>query len=224
MKLINADCLEALKEFDDNSVDYVLTSPPYNISRTKNDKNNKYDFYKDQIENYYDWSIKIIDELLRITKNHIFWNIQANYYNKKDVFKIIGHYADKIQQNIIWHKTNAAPSSQKYYLTNAIEYIICFTNQKYIKSNKIFLKNYVETSVNPKKVKGHNAVMNIQVADFIIKNFTQEKEIILDPFMGTGTTGVSCLKLNRKFIGIEIAKEYYDFSVDRINNTQTGLF
>ena len=66
--------------------------------------------------------------------------------------------------------------------------------------------------------------MNIEVADFIIKNFTQENEIVLDPFMGTGTTGISCLQNNRTFIGIEIAKEYYEYATERINNTQTGLF
>jgi len=220
MKLINSDCLETLKEFDDNSVDYVFTSPPYNIKRSKNNKYNKYEYFDDGIDNYFDWSIKIIDELLRVTKNHVFWNIQANYYNKKDVFKLFGHYADKIQQNIIWHKTNAAPSSQKYYLTNAVEYIIAFTNQKNIKTNKVFLKNYIETPINSKRIKGHSAIMNIEVADYIIKNFTQEDEIILDPFMGTGTTGISCLQNNRTFIGIEIAKEYYDYAKNRIENVQ----
>ena len=225
MKLINADCSEALKEFDDNSVDYVFTSPPYNIKRSKNNKYNKYEYFDDGIDNYFDWSIKIIDELLRVTKNHVFWNIQANYYNKKDVYKLIGHYADKIQQNFIWYKPDGIPSSQKYYVSNFVEYIIGFTNKKYLKSNKHFITNHLEaSSKNQNTNRKHKAAMNIEVADFIIKNFTQENEIVLDPFMGTGTTGISCLQNNRTFIGIEIAKEYYEYATERINNTQTGLF
>ena len=179
MKLINDDCLEALKEFDNNSVDYVFTSQPYNIKRSKNNKYNKYEYFDDGIDNYYDWSIKIIDELLRVTKNHVFWNIQANYYNKKDVYKLMGHYADKIQQNFIWYKPDGIPSSQKYYVSNFVEYIIGFTNQKYIKSNKHFITNHLEaSSKNQNTNRKHKAAMNIEVADFIIKNFTQENEIV----------------------------------------------
>lgn len=224
MKLIKGNCLDVLKEFDDNSVDYVFTSPPYNIKRSKNNKYNKYEHFDDGIENYLEWSIQVIDELLRVTKNHVFWNVQANYYNKKDVFKLIGHYADKIQQNFIWYKPDGIPSSQKYYVSNFVEYIIGITNQKYIKSNKHFITNLLEaSSKNQNTNRKHKAAMNIEVADFIIENFTKENEIILDPFMGTGTTGVSCLKNKRNFIGIEIAQEYYDYSIDRINNAKSGL-
>ena len=63
-----------------------------------------------------------------------------------------------------------------------------------------------------------------ELADYIIENFTKKNEIVLDCFMGLGTTGISCVKLNRNFIGIELVKEYYDYAVDHINNTQTGLF
>jgi len=219
-KLYQGNCLEILKQFEDKSIDYVFTSPPYNIKRSKNNKYNKYEYFDDGIDNYLDWSISIIDELLRVTKNHIFWNIQPNYYNKKDVYKLIGYYADKIQQNFIWYKPDGIPSSQKYYVSNFVEYIIGITNQKYIKSNKHFITNHLEaSSKNQNTNRKHKAVMNIEVADFIIENFTQQNEIILDPFMGTGTTGVSCLKNNRNFIGIEIAKEYYDYAKERIENT-----
>ena len=101
MKLINGNCLEILKDFDENSIDYVFTSPPYNIKRSKNNKYNKYEHFDDGIDNYFDWCVEIINELLRVTKNHVFWNVQANYYNKKDVYKLFGHYSEKIQQNFI---------------------------------------------------------------------------------------------------------------------------
>lgn len=225
MKLINANCLEALQNFEDQSVDYVFTSPPYNIKRSKNNKYNKYEHFDDGIDNYLEWSIQIIDELLRVTKNHIFWNIQANYYNKKDVYKLIGHYADKIQQNFIWYKPDGIPSSQKYYVSNFVEYIIGFTNQKYIKSNEIFITNHLEFKAsNGNQNKKHKAAMNIEVADWFIENFTQPGETILDPFLGTGTTGVSAFRNHRKFIGIEISKEYFDYAQQRIDRETSVLF
>jgi len=225
MKLINANCLEALQNFEDKSVDYVFTSPPYNIKRSKNNKYNKYEHFNDGIDNYLEWSIQIIDELLRVTKNHIFWNIQANYYNKKDVYKLIGHYADKIQQNFIWHKPDGIPSSQKYYVSNFVEYIIGFTNQKYIKSNEIFITNHLEFKAsNGNQNKQHKAAMNIEVADWFIENFTQPGETILDPFLGTGTTGVSAFRNHRNFIGIEISKEYFDYAQQRIDRETSVLF
>ena len=66
--------------------------------------------------------------------------------------------------------------------------------------------------------------MNIEVADWFIKNFTKTNELILDPFLGTGTTGVSALKNNREFIGIEISKEYYDYAKQRIETESAVLF
>ena len=225
MKLINANCLEALQKFEDQSVDYVFTSPPYNIKRSKNNKYNKYEYFDDGIDNYLEWSIQVIDELLRVTKNHVFWNIQANYYNKKDVFRLLGHYADKIQQNFIWHKPDGIPSSQKYYVSNFVEYVIGFTNQKYIKSNEIFITNHLEYKAsNGNKNKQHKAAMNIQVADWFIKNFTQVGETVLDPFLGTGTTAISCEKHLRKFIGIEISKEYFEYAKQRIDKETAVLF
>ncbi len=220
-KLYQGNCLEILKQFDDKSIDYVFTSPPYNIKRTKGNKYHKYDFnkFQDNQKNYYEWSVSVIDELLRVTKNHIFWNVQANYYNKKDVHKLIGHYSNKIQQNFIWHKpANYIPSSQKYYVSNVYEYVLGITNQKYIKSNEVFIKNHLDINGYVKNRGKFNAVMNPEVADWFIKNFTQENEIVLDPFMGSGTSGLSCIKYNRNFIGIELVPEYYEGAKERIEN------
>jgi len=221
MNLFNGDCLEVLKTFEDNSVDCVFTSPPYNIKRTKGNKYHKYDFdkFEDNKVNYLEWSIEVIDQLLRVSKTHVFWNIQANYYNKKDVHKLIGHYANKIQQNIIWHKpVNYIPSSQHYYISNVYEYILGITNSKYIRSNEIFTKNHIDVPGYHKNRGKFNAVMHPDVADFIIDHFTQPNDIVLDPFMGSGTTGISCKKYGRDFIGIELVPEYYEGAKERIED------
>jgi len=219
IQIINDDCLNALKDMPDNSVDYVLTSPPYNVGRKRHYKSepSKYEHFEDANPNYLQWSIDIIDELLRITNNHIFWNIQSRWTNKVDVYKLIGHYSDKILQNFIWTKESFTPASERYAISNAVEYILGISNQTRIKGNNIFNKNHIHTMTKPERIKGHNAVMNQQISDFFIENFTKENEIVIDPFMGSGTTGISCVKNNRSFIGIELSSEYCETAEKRIN-------
>lgn len=210
MKLINDDCFQALKGIDDKSVDYVLTSPPYNRKR-----NDKYSEYDDNINDYYAFLLSITDVLLQKTRKHIFMNIQANYYNRQDVYKYIGHYADKIQNIIVWEKTNPMPASGNN-ITNAYEYIIVLGNEP-LKSNETYTKNHITTNICRNEFhKVHKAVMNQELSDWLIEKFTKEGDIILDPFMGTGTTGVSCKKYNRKFIGIELVEKYFKIAEERL--------
>ena len=90
-KLILGDCLQELKKIEDCSCDISFTSPPYNRKR-----NDKYDNYDDSINDYSAFLIDVIDQMLRVTKRNVFFNIQKNFYNKQDVFEIIGHYSKKI--------------------------------------------------------------------------------------------------------------------------------
>lgn len=201
--VLNADSLEVLPKVTDKSVDYTLTSPPYNRKR-----NDKYKKFKDINNNWLDMNIQIINELLRITKKHIFYNIQANYYNKKDVYKLIGHFSEKIIDIHIWEKSNPMPASGKS-ITNSVEYFLILGDSP-LKSNKTYTKNIITTSVNSKMPKEHKAVMKPEVAEHFIETFTNEGDIIMDCFFGLGTTGKVCEKLNRKFIGIELENYYYE--------------
>lgn len=210
MQLYNGDCLEILKTFTDKSVDVSFTSPPYNRKR-----NDKYENYDDTIVDYYGFLCDFTNELLRITKKWTFVNIQTNYYNRSDVYKYIGHYADKIQNIIIWEKTNPMPASNKN-ITNAVEYFIVLGNNS-LKSNTTYTKNHISSSVNSQMDKIHKAVMKQEICDWFIEKFTNENDLVLDPFMGLGTTGISCKKMNRDFIGIELDKSYYEMAEKRIN-------
>ena len=84
----------------DGYVDYIITSPPYNRKR-----NDKYEDYDDNINDYFDWLVTIIDECLRVTKSNVFFNVQKTWYNKKDIFKLLHHYSEDIYDVIIWEKT-----------------------------------------------------------------------------------------------------------------------
>ena len=153
---------------------------------------------------------------------YLFLNIQKNYYNKHDVFKLIGEYREKIIDIICWTKSNPMPAAG-YNITNSWEFILIMSNkEKSIKAKKTYTKNHIETSVyseNPYK-KIHRAVMKPEVVDWFLDRFTSENDTILDCFMGVGTTGVSCLEHNRNFIGIELDKTYFDISSERMRTIE----
>ena len=204
-KIIHNNCLEVLPKMQNKSVDYSFTSPPYNRKR-----NDKYLDFNDINSNWYEMNVEVINELLRITKNHVFYNIQANYYNRQDVYRLIGLFNKNILDIHIWEKSNPMPASGNS-ITNAVEYFLIL-GDKPLKSNKTYTKNIITTSVNSNMPKEHKAVMKPEICEHFIKNFTQENDLILDCFFGIGTTGIICKKLNRKFIGIELEKSYYEMA------------
>lgn len=207
IKLLQGDCLEELKNLPDNSVDSVITSPPYNRLR-----NDKYEHYDDRIDNYYEFLKKSVSELIRVTKGNVFFNIQKNYYNKADVFRLIGEFSGSICEIIVWGKSNPMPASG-FNVTNSYEFIIVFGDK--LSSNTTYTKNHITTSV-AKMYKSHKAVMNLKVAMWLVEKFTKEHNTVLDPFMGSGTTGVACKKLGREFIRIELIPEYFEIAKARI--------
>lgn len=208
-QLFCGDCLEVMKHIPDKSVDVAFTSPPYNRKR-----NDKYSNYSDTKDDYFGFLVAFSDMLIRITKKWCIVNLQTNYYNRADVYKYIGHFAGKIQNIIVWEKTNPMPASGNN-ITNAVEYFIVLGDSP-LKSNTTYTKNHISTSVNSHMLKTHKAVMKQEVSDWFVDKFTKEDEVVLDSFMGLGTTGLSCLKLGRKFIGIELDPEYFKIAEDRI--------
>ena len=207
--LKNNDCFKLLPKIPNKSIDITFTSPPYNRKR-----NDKYSNYDDTIEDYYQFLVDVTDLLLEKTKRHVIINIQTNYYNKQDVYKYIGHYYNKIQNIIIWEKSNPLPANGNN-ITNAFEYFFILGDTA-IKSNTTYTKNHITTSINNSITKIHKAVMKQEVADWFIEKFTKENDVVLDCFMGLGTTGLSCIKYNRDFIGIELDEEYFNIAKERI--------
>ena len=208
--MLRGDCLEEMPKIENNSVDVVFTSPPYNRKR-----NDKYKNYNDIIDDYFGFLTTSINEMIRVARGNVFLNIQKNYYNKIDVYRLFGYFSKNICEVFIWEKSNPMPSSG-FNITNAYEFIIVFGSK--IKSNSTYTKNHITTSV-AKMLKNHKAIMHSETARFFIENFTHENDVVFDPFMGSGTTGVLCKKLNRRFIGIEKDDKYFEIAKQRIEAT-----
>lgn len=208
------DCFKGFSLMEEKSVDYVFTSPPYNRKR-----NDKYVFYEDKVDwlNLLDMLVKSSFKVLK-DDGYLFLNIQKNYYNKVDFFRFLGLYADYIVEQIIWGKNNPMPTSG-YNISNAYEVILVLQpHKKSLKGNSTYTKNLFMTNVNSKnKYKDiHKAVMNIDIARLIFDDFITKNSIILDPFMGVGTTAITCLEKECSYIGFEINQEYVTVANNRI--------
>lgn len=226
-KIINGDCREVLKTFSNDSLDVAFTSPPYN--RKQNDKYKEYD---DVLDDYLSLIVDTTNEMLRICKKLVIVNIQSTHWNKTDVNRYIGIFADKIKGIVIWEKNNPQPSWNErereevktYSVSNAYEYFFVLgeDNNEFRAYSKIY--NTLHTNVNDVHFKGHGAVMKLEVAEHFIKNFTLENDTVLDCFFGLGTTGVACKKLHRNYVGIEQSKEYCERAERRIEIEGNTLF
>jgi site-specific DNA-methyltransferase (adenine-specific) len=234
--LYNEDCLETLKKINDNFIDLVITSPPYNMNlrirngnycsrQIVNEFSTKYEGFDDNIpiDEYYKLHSNIIKELLRVS-NIIFYNIQIVTGSKRAFFKIIGEYAEQLKDIIIWDKGVAQPAMLPGVLNRQSELILIFEKENAI-SRKFSKFNFKRGELSDiwkisrgKKIdKSHGAVFPENLVSTILENFSKEGDIIYDPFMGLGTTAVVSQKMNRNWIGSEINSNYCELIKNRIN-------
>lgn len=236
--IYNEDCLQTMAKMPDGFVDSTITSPPYNIgyNNMHGEDVTKYETYNDmQTQSDYEkWLFKIIDELLRVTKKHIFFNIQMLGNNKLTVLELMGKYAPKIKDVIIWNKKIAPPHIEPGVMNSKFEFIIVLSNQspekkKFYDGNfKGNFNNVIEgkSASQNEYAEIHKATYPLYLPRTILTKFGTEGETIYDPFMGTGTTALACVMEKRNYIGSEIDETYCKLANQRIDNEvcQTKLF
>ena len=231
IKLYNDDCMNVLKQMQDSSVDLIVNDPPYlihNAKRKNIDTELKYSLGKlytelntADIVNGYDIEL-FGKEFIRVMKN-------INIYiwcNKLQIPDYLSFYVNKYGCNfdiLCWHKSNALPTYSNKYLTDT-EYLLYFRKGK----GKCFPKSYDDAKTyyiapinqSDKKVYMHPTIKPLSITERIIRNSSEENDVVLDPFMGSGTTGVACKRLHRDFVGVELNKQYFDIAQRRINECQ----
>ena len=238
--IYNESCLVTLKRIKDNSIDTVITSPPYNMNlRIRNGKycsrqivkelTTKYDNFTDNldIDEYNKFHSQVLSELLRVSKL-VFYNIQLLTGNKRSVFKMIGDYSDYLKDIIVWDKGHAEPAIQQQVLNRQTELILVFEKDypisRQFRSSTFkrgSLKDIWQIARNrnngKKKDKSHGATFPEKLVATILENFSKKGDKVYDPFLGTGTTAVVAKKMKRKFIGSEILKDYYKIAKRKLN-------
>lgn len=219
MYFYNADCLEIMKHLQEHTIDLIVTDPPYQIYTTRGgmylQDDKKYVKEVDFISNGF--SEEILDQMCRLMK-------KINIYlfcSQKQIIPLLDYFVTRrgCNYNIIsWHKTNPVPACGNKYLTDT-EYILFFRERGVkVYGSYETKRTWYATPLNvaDKKKYNHPTIKPVNILQNFIINSSKEGELVLDPFMGVGSTGVACKHLGRDFVGIEIDKTYYDTAVERI--------
>lgn len=230
-KVYNLDCLTFMRSLPKGYLDYIFTSPPYNIKKQIG-STDLYKVYGDNMtdEEYFEWLCEIIDEGMRCVKKHFFMNIQMLGKNKLAVLGILGKYRHIIKDLIIWKKKIVAPHIQEGVMNSGFEFIIILSNDHPHKK-KFYDANWsqgtfsnVIDGINASQNKHSNlnkATFPLYLPRTVIQKFGKKKDIWYDPFNGTGTTGHACEIEDRYYLGTEIDPEQCVVSEDRMN-TEAG--
>jgi len=197
INIYNADCMEAMKQMSDNEYDLAIVDPPYGIGISNNPFRQKFDKC--------DWDNAIpnkqyFNELMRVSKNQIIWG--GNYFD-----------LPPSQGFIIWDK------KQPQDFSSAMCEMAWMSLQK---PAKIFRKHVV--TAEPNKI--HPTQKPVQLYKWLLTNYANEGDKILDTHLGSGSIAIACWDLKFDLTGYEIDKEYYDNAIERIerHKRQLNLF
>lgn len=204
-QIINADCMDILKQLPDKCIDLVLTDPPYGLKRHER---GSLRIDTDSV-NGLEWDKKptqeLFNEIFRVSKNQIIWGANNFTLPESEYF-------------LIWNKCQT--------VDNFASAELAYTNMQI--PAKVFTYTIHKVMQERKQQGGkeHPTQKPVALMEWCIKlaeKFIDENAIVLDCFSGSGTTAVACHNLKRRFICIEKDKDYYDASVERLKNAQAQL-
>ena len=229
--ILRADSRDIIKKIPDNSIDFILTDPPYNLgqhstgniplpgrSAMNNDvaEWDKIDFNPEE------WA----DEFIRILKPTGNLFIFTSYNQLGRWYNCLDHRFDT-SNFMIWHKTNPAPKIFKAGFLNSCEMIFTCWNKKHTWNfiSQAEMHNFIQSPIcmSPERLKNpkHPAQKPVSILKKMIEIASNKDDIIFDPFMGVGSTGVAALELDRRFIGVELDASYFAAAKKRIEDTLT---
>ena len=255
--IINGECVEEMKKLPDESVDLMVTSPPYADKRKDSYGGIAPEFYAD-------WLFGVSKEVMRLLKptGSFIINIKEGCDNGIRELYVLDYQYKMAKEyrwvdTFIWHKTNPFPTGSQRRLKDGWEHCFHFAKTKYYKffpnqvahkstskwaddckrrknkgqhnvtngSHMNMSKRVVSELVRPSNVImfpssclniGHPAVFPLDLPNFFIKLMTEPDDLVLDPFVGSGTTVIAAQQLNRKYLGIELNKDYIELAEKRI--------
>lgn len=222
IELHNCDCYEFIKTVPDNSVDLVVIDPPYMMECGSGGGafgKDKRSYHKEIDPLNTNLNLDILNHLVRVLKkiNIYIWCSKDQLRQYIDFFEDKGCKTDML----CWHKTNPVPTCNNKYLSDT-EYLLFFRENgvKLFGDYKTKKKWYLSpTNKDDKKLYQHPTIKPLNIIENLIINSSIRGGVVLDCFMGSGTTGVACKKLGRSFIGCEINEEYFKIAERRINDT-----
>lgn len=208
-KIINGDCLEVMKGIPDKSIDLLLTDPPYGINVGKDFKGRANTQFgqaaapsKDYGDIFWDETIpskEVFNEIFRVSKNQVIFG--GNYFTE---------YLKPSSCWIVWDKNNVG--------NDYADCELAWTSFKTaLRKFKWTWNGMIQENMgNAKEIRQHPTQKPVPLMEWILQKYSKETDIILDPFLGSGTTTRACMNLKRNFIGIEISPEYCKIAEQRL--------
>ena len=243
-KIHNEDCMATMERL--SNIDCVLTSPPYNTSRKGatdlKTHQCRYENYNDSMtdEEYIDWTLKLFggfDKILR-PNGSVLYNVSYSSENTWMLWNLISDIQRKtnftVADCIVWKKKAALPNNvSKNKLTRIWEFVFVFCRKDEFATFDCYKKvtstredtgqqmyenvfNIIEAPNNDEDCPIHKATYSSLLCRKLMLLYTKEGDTIYDPFMGTGTTAIACIKEKRNYIGSELSPRYVDWAEKRI--------
>lgn len=230
ISLYNTDAIEWLKTLDNDSVDLIVSDPPYRVSqhghsglggifKTKvgEDKKLNGKLFEHNEVDVNDYA----GELYRVLKPDSHCYIMTNDRNLQNFMNVFTNIGFNFCKLLIWDKQNKI--TNQYYM-NQVEYILFMYKGRNKQINNCGTSNLISVNNVKNKTHNHPTEKPVELMEILIKNSTNEGDLVLDPFVGVGATPVACQNLKRNFIGCEIDKKYYDTAMKRLNSGLNNFF
>ena len=235
--LYNEDCIVAMKRLANDTIDLILTDPPYNLGIFMKDRATN---LKKMRDNFFgaagwddlsieDWEKSMDDffeEAARLLKKGGAMVVFMSIIKVETLIRIAEHHKLYYKTTGIWHKTNPMPRNMNLHFVNSTEAWVYFTYGKrtgtFNNDGKV-LHDHIETGVaanGERKCGKHPTQKPVALMEFFVQVLSVEGDMILDPFMGSGSTGVAAKKNKRNFTGVELNESYFQMATRRIHEVK----
>lgn len=233
--IIQGDAASEMSKLDSNSVDLILTDPPYNLGIFMKNRDTNISAMRenhfsgkdwDQLDNK-DWLVKMdqfLKEGSRVLKPKGALISFMAALKVGEIINIAQKHNFYYKTTGIWHKTNPMPRNKDLHFVNSVEswiYFVIDSKTSKFNNNGKLIHDFFESSNTPKSEKkhgGHPTQKPVSILEHFINILTDKNDVVLDPFMGSGSTGVAAIMNKRKFIGIELEKKYTNIAKKRIQD------
>lgn len=221
--IYNEDCLDTMARMEDDFLDLVITSPPYNIGgmHTNGKQHGTYANNDMPEDAYQDWQIKILNELFRVTKEggSLFYNHKVRIKNGMAIHPLEWVLKSDwiLKQEITWDMGGSANCDKIRFFPFSERIYWLVKNPKTKVQNDLRLSDIWRVVPTHKRGEiGHIAVMPDRIVENILSSI--DADLVYDPFMGSGTTARVCVKMGRKFIGSEVSSDYCQVIEERLSS------
>ncbi|MGL4221298.1 MAG: DNA-methyltransferase [Shewanella sp.] len=210
--LMKGDCLERMKEIPSGSVDMVLTDPPYGMNLKPQRISGKFHGVSIKNDDSLDWSDEFFLECYRVTKENTASMFFCSHHCVSEFIRSAKNAGYEIKNLIVWDKGHFGMGGNWRPCHELV--LLC------VKGRFVTHSRNLKTIINFKKIHHSKSVHPTEKPTDLLEHLITEPDYnpdyILDPFMGSGSTGVACANTGRKFIGIELDDGYFDVARSRI--------